>query len=140
MNEFKLSLVKTLREAYDRLNKHKDEGAQKMKEYYDLRQKDVSFQIDDLVMLYMPAPNAGLSAKLVGQWKGPYTVTAKIDAVTYRVLVKETRRVYPVAAHVKRLRPYKPWMQVAPKEITTQTPSPDQLDAATCQPSPHFCS
>ena len=90
LNEFKLTLVKTLREAYDRLNKHKDEGARKMKEYYDLKQKEVK-QIDDQVMLYMPAPNPGLSAKLVGQWRGPYTVTARIDAVTYRVLIKETR-------------------------------------------------
>ena len=108
--EYKVNLVRTLRQAYDKLNKRKDEAARKMKEYYDLSQKDVQFEINDLVMLYVPAPTPGLCRKLVGQWQGPYTVTGKIDAVTYRLQIKTARSVKYVPAHIKRMRKFRPWI------------------------------
>ena len=64
-----------------------------MKEYYDLKQKDASFEIDDQVMLYMPAPSPGLSVKLVGKLPESTHVPSAW---------KETRRVYPIEAQVKR--------------------------------------
>ena len=48
-------LINKLREAYTKLNKHKYEYQMKYKSYYDKKQKDVSFEIDDKVMVFFPA-------------------------------------------------------------------------------------
>ena len=107
--EFKANLLKTLRKAYEKLDKHKSEGTRKMKEYYDITQKDVNFIVGDQVMLYVPAPTPDLSRKLVGYWQGPHKVVAKLDAVTYRLLIQNNHKLDYKPAHVRRLRRYEPW-------------------------------
>ena len=108
-NDYKANLLKVLKQAYDKLNKQKEDASRKMKEYYDLSQKEVEFKVDDEVWLYVPAPTPGLSRKLIGFWEGPHTVVGKLDAVTYRLKMKTRRSVKYTPAHVKRLRKHKPW-------------------------------
>ena len=51
LDSFKTDVLRTLRDAYDKLNAHKIEGSRRMKEYYDMQQKDVSFQVGDVSRL-----------------------------------------------------------------------------------------
>ena len=55
--------------------------------------------------------NADLSYKISHRWRGPYSVVAKIDAVTYRVRSDGDKRISNFAVHVQRMKAYKPWRQ-----------------------------
>ena len=109
INQFKAHLIKVLNEAYQKLNLRKDEMQRKYKNYYDKFQKEVNFEIGDLVMVYVPTNTEGLSYKLLSHWDGPWEVTKKIDSVTYRIKKVEDHRTITQPVHVKRLYKYRPW-------------------------------
>ena len=52
LHDYVHDLINKLREAYTKLNQHKYEYQMKYKSYYDKKQKDITFKIDDKVMVY----------------------------------------------------------------------------------------
>ena len=65
LDQFKSQIIKVLKEAYDKLNKHKEIVQKKYKNYYDKFQKEIKIEINDLVMVYTPATVEGLSYKFL---------------------------------------------------------------------------
>ena len=70
-DQFKVQIVKTLHEAYDKLNQKKEKPQKKYKDYYDKFHKDVKFIVSDLVKVYTPTSIEGLSYKFLSHWEGP---------------------------------------------------------------------
>ena len=112
LEEFKQHLYIQLKDTYEALDLHKETTRKTYKQYYDKGQKDIAFNVEDLVMVRFPAMKEGLSYKLLEHWDGPYKVIAKIDNVTYRVRIESNNgrrsRLDPV--HVQRMKLYKPWI------------------------------
>jgi transposase InsO family protein len=109
IDEFKVGMLKTIRQTYDKLNGHKSMVQDKYKSRYDRTHKEVKFKEGELVMVYFPVSKEGLSYKLLAKWDGPFTVTNKVDAVTYRVRRDLGRKILTMLVHVQRLKIYKPW-------------------------------
>ena len=65
LDQFKVQIVKTLHEAYDKLNQKKEKTQKKYKDYYDKFQKDVKFIVSDLVMVY--TPTSVINSCLIGK-------------------------------------------------------------------------
>jgi hypothetical protein len=102
LHDYVHDLINKLREAYTKLNQHKYEYQMKYKSYYDKKQKDITFGIDDKVMVYFPVPKVGLSYKWVPKYDGPFKVVAKIDQLNYRIQdLKNEKRTFVV--HVQRM-------------------------------------
>ena len=76
-----------------------------------------SFNIGDLVMLWVPHNKAGTAKKLIKMWEGPYRVIRVINSVSYKiqppvrtnihnVLLKSQTRHRTRIVHVNRLKTY----------------------------------
>jgi hypothetical protein len=71
---------------------------------YNLRRRERIFNPGDLVMLFTPKREVGKSAKLIKKFEGPYTVTKKVNSVTYDVSMKGEKCEQRV--NIQRLKPY----------------------------------
>jgi hypothetical protein len=97
LHDYVNDLITKLREAYTKLNQHKYEYQMKYKSYYDKKQKDMNFEINDKVMVYFPIPSVGLSYKWVPKYDGPFKVIAKIDQLNYRIQdLKNEKRIFVI--------------------------------------------
>ena len=56
-------------------------SSQRYKNYYDRKTKHRSFHAQDKVMILLPTDKN----KLLMQWKGPFTVVAKVGLSDYRI-------------------------------------------------------
>jgi len=104
---YKLSLVKELQKAHEKLKLHKDFVQETYKQYYDRTQKPVNFEVGEQVYVYFPAPKQGFSYKLLAKWDGPFEVKGKLNEVTYRVRKQDGTR--ELVVHVQRMQRYRPW-------------------------------
>jgi len=109
IDEYKIDLIKTLKNAYSLLNKTKENERMKYKLYYDKSHKQVAFNKDDLVWVYtkVNSTDPTLSTKLLARWRGPYKILNKLNEVNYRVLEIATEKNKIV--HVSRISKYRPW-------------------------------
>ncbi len=117
-DEYVAELIDTLRKAYVKLNDHKADYQNKYKLYYDRTHKEITFQIDELCMIYFPTPKVGMSKSLSPRYDGPFKIIKRLDWVTYRVQStkpKEEKRVFVV--HVQRMIRYKPFEITGPKPV-----------------------
>ena len=107
---YKVDLVKTLKEAYAKLNTTKENERERYKLYYDKTHKEVIFDVGDEVWVYFKAQTTDktLSVKFLANWKGPYVVIERIHSVNYRV--KEFDSEKNQIVHVSRMRKYRPWI------------------------------
>lgn len=71
---------------------------EKMSTYYDRNARLVSFQVGDLVLVLKPS----VSKKLLGRWKGPYSIVRKVSGTTYQV--QKDRYSKPSTYHVNFLQ------------------------------------
>jgi hypothetical protein len=106
-NEFgyKMRLLTRLKNCYEEIELRRDKAINYYKKNYDSTHKDISFNVNDLVMVYWPIPKKGFSQKLLPKWDGPFEIVARLGKVTYRV--KDSKRT--LVAHVQRLRKYEPF-------------------------------
>ncbi len=74
------------------------------KRSYDHRVTKEKYKVGDAVWLHNPARRRGLSPKLSRPWEGPFTVTAKLSDVTFRI--QKSARSRPKVVHSNRLKPY----------------------------------
>jgi transposase InsO family protein len=105
--DYKMQLTNRLRNLYAEIEQKRDREVASYKLKYDRKQKNVSFEINDQVMVFWPIPKQGVSNKLLPKWEGPYTIKNKICDTTYRVENNDGRTF---AIHVQRLKKYKPWV------------------------------
>jgi hypothetical protein len=86
--EYKIDLIKTLKNAYALLNKTKENERMKYKLHYDKSHKHVAFNKDDLIWVYtkVNSTDPTLSTKLLARWRSPYKILNKLNEVNYRVL------------------------------------------------------
>ena len=78
-------LFETLRSAHNQLGAQKQTVILKYKDYYDKTHKAVTYTVGDRVLVhYTVSEKEGLKFKLGNRWRGPFTIDAQIDAVTYR--------------------------------------------------------
>jgi hypothetical protein len=74
--------------------------------HYDRAHRKVSFEENELVMVFWPTPKKGFSQKLLPKWEGPYKIVKRLGEVSYRI--EKGNRQFVV--HVQRLRKYQPWI------------------------------
>ena len=76
---------------------------ERQKSYYNERHKNVRFEINELVGLYTPSRELGLSEKLLPKFTGPYRVIKRLTPVTYEIQdINPPRKKRQ--AHIKRLK------------------------------------
>ena len=109
---YKVYMLKTLKQAYEKLRHHKEIEQAKYKAYFDQKHKHVEFKVGDLVWVYFGLPEAGKTHKLLSRFEGPYEILAKLDSVTYRL--EKDHKV--VVAHVQRLIKFHKWESYAEKK------------------------
>ena len=70
---------------------------QRYKSYYNLKHKEVTFQIGDKVLVLFDVPSKG---PLMPRWEGPYKIIEKINPVTYKV--ENAEKI--ITIHVQRMK------------------------------------
>ena len=76
-----------------------------MKDQYDRRANQTSFNVGERVWVFMPLKHKGLSKKPAHNYHGPYRIVEKPSPVHYKIKAHENQRV-SVYVHVNRLKPY----------------------------------
>ena len=79
-------------------NENEKYNKRKEKMYYDRSCRKRSFKIGDQVLLLLPTSNN----KLLAEWKGPFSVVRKINAVDYVIRIGDNERTY----HINMLKPF----------------------------------
>ena len=75
-----------------------------MKRRYDKRTQNVPYQIGDVVYLYIPATQKGLSRKLQQFWCGPYLLVEQSGPVNFKVRNLENNKLLKAPIHVNRMK------------------------------------
>ncbi len=75
-----------------------------MKERYDENATEVKYQVGDLVWIYFPVIQKGLSKKLSKCWLGPYLLVEQTGPVNFRVRNLENNKLLASPIHVNRMK------------------------------------
>ena len=87
------------------------------KRAYDTGRRSVSYEANDLVLIYKPTRILGRSEKLLHRWQGPYIVVRRTSSVNYEVRLFGSKSSKTDIVHVVSLKPYYapiPMVDVAP--------------------------
>lgn len=111
---------------------HSEQNQAKMKERYDDRTKEISYQVGDVVWIYIPAVQPGLSRKLMKFWSGPYLLVERTGLVNFRVRNLENNKLVSAPIHVNRMkfaydRYVRPSNDTAPIDLEQRDPIPGLL-------------
>ncbi|XP_038047480.1 uncharacterized protein K02A2.6-like [Patiria miniata] len=98
------NLVSKLEVFRDVSKRHTEENQAKMKERYDETTKQVEYQVGDLVWIYFPVSQKGLSKKLMKLWAGPYLIVQRTGPVNFRVRNLENHKLLSSPIHVNRMK------------------------------------
>ncbi|RXN25222.1 Retrovirus-related Pol polyprotein from transposon 412 [Labeo rohita] len=118
----------------------------RQKKVYDLRTREKSYNVGDLVLVKVSSRKKGYSPKLQAPWQGPFVITECLGPVLYRVKDRRSEKVL----HHDRLQPYlsdhvPAWMQRLRRKYTcTEEGSlvpkavhePEVTEAESPNPSP----
>lgn len=85
IEEYKHKMRKDLIKTYEQVNSKYFKIKHHYKEKYDLTQKMIEFKEGDLVLVYTPTTQKGLTKKFLATWTGPYEIIKRLGNVTYRV-------------------------------------------------------
>ena len=75
-----------------------------MKDLYDRKSKPYPYKVGDLVWLFTPKTQKGLSKKLLHNWHGPYRLVEQLSPVNVKLRTRDNR-LLPTPVHVNRLKP-----------------------------------
>ena len=78
---------------------------QKQKLQYDRRQRDVVYNVGDRVLLATDHLNLAGHRKFREKFVGPFTISARVVELAYKLELPKTMRMHPVF-HVSRLKTY----------------------------------
>ena len=76
-DEYKLYLIKTLKDAYEKVKSRKEVEQEKYKMLYDKKHKNVEFKLGDQDWVYYGLPEKRLTQKLISRFEGPLKVIGK---------------------------------------------------------------
>ena len=105
IDSYRIHLLKTLKNAYEKVRNVKEIQQANYKYNFDKTHKNIEFNTGELVWVYFGLPETGKTQKLLPRFEGPYTVIQKLDTVIYRV--QKDKKI--VVAHVQRLLKFKKW-------------------------------
>uniref|UniRef100_A0A3Q2QXS5 Integrase catalytic domain-containing protein n=1 Tax=Fundulus heteroclitus TaxID=8078 RepID=A0A3Q2QXS5_FUNHE len=100
--EYVHDLEKTLGEVHDMARQHLRGAQLRQKRTHDLRAKECSYNIGDLVYVKDNTKKLGFSPKLQPPWKGPCIIKAQLGPVLYEILTQRDKKVM----HHDQLKPY----------------------------------
>ena len=97
-------LVSKLQVFRDVSKRQLEENQVKIKERYDENSTNVDYQVGDLVWIYTPVSQKGLSKKLMKFWAGPYLVIQQTGPVNFRVKNLQNNKLVSSPIHVNRMK------------------------------------
>ncbi|ROL48345.1 hypothetical protein DPX16_21831 [Anabarilius grahami] len=111
-SEFVQELQANLQQAHQVARQNLHSAQTRQKKVNDLRAREKSYQVGDLMLVRVSSGKKGYSPKLQAPWQGPFVVTACLGPVLYRVRDRRSEKVL----HHDRLQPYlsdhiPAWMQ-----------------------------
>ena len=137
------NLRASLVEAHDHAREILSESHDRQKRYYDLRRRQVSYEVGDLVRVKChPRSDAlnNFTAKLAPLYSGPLRVSRRLSDVNYglaRVDTGEDAGVY----HVVNLQPFHTWATIPSTKrrscTAADSENPCDLSSDLQYPSPH---
>ena len=75
-----------------------------IKDRYDRRTQEIPYQPGDVVYIYIPATQPGLSKKLQKFWCGPYLLVQQTGPVNFKVRNLENHKLLLSPIHVNRMK------------------------------------
>ena len=103
--EHRKRIVEKVELAQNLAKENLQRSQQKMKDYYDQKSKQPTFEVGQRVWIYTPKTKKGLSRKLLHNWFGPYRIVEKSSPVHFR-LRTETNKKVTFAVHANRMKPF----------------------------------
>ena len=125
------NVQRSLKDTFSSVRQHLDAAHQRQKLSADRSSTGEStFQVGDIVWLYIPAVKTGLSRKLSSLWRGPYTILDKVTAVNYKIQLIGGTKCQTV--HSNRLKLYNGHPEpISRTEKNVGHSRPDQPDVAS---------
>ena len=77
---------------------------QAMKDLYDRKSKPYPYKVGEVVWLFTPKTQKGLSKKLLHNWHGPYRLVEQLSPVNFKLHTRDNC-LLPTPVHVNRLKP-----------------------------------
>jgi hypothetical protein len=93
---YQYELCRNLREMYKDIYDKRIEEQKRYKSYYDLKHKEITFEIGDKVLILFDVPTKG---PLMPRWEGPYKIIEKINPVIFKV--ENDEKIFTI--HVQRM-------------------------------------
>jgi len=122
-----MPFAEAMARVYESVRERLENASRKRKIAFDSKQLDVTFEPDNIVMVYSEeAHRKGESTKFISKWKGPFRIVRAIGPVTFRLVHLFTGN--ETTAHVNRLRkisPYKPSPMADQFAVPTATDNAD---------------
>lgn len=81
-------LYENLRTARETAEEAEKEAKDYMKAAYDIGSRERTFEVDDLVLVLLPSS----TNKLQAQWQGPFPISEKLGAATYKVRMSQGKK------------------------------------------------
>jgi hypothetical protein len=94
---YQYELCRKLREMYKDIYDKRIEEQKRYKSYYDLKHKEITFEIGDKVLILFDVPTKG---PLIPRWEGPYKIIEKINPVIFKV--ENDEKI--ITIHVQRMK------------------------------------
>ena len=91
----------SLRKAHKEVRIYKEKMHQKNKNYYDMKAKKRTFEVNDRVFLFCPTRKPGRCHTFRPFWQGPFIVVQKLSHLNYKIVDKKGKEF---VVHVNRLK------------------------------------
>ena len=118
LNEYVLDLQDTLVDVSQGAREQLQKAAKHQKHYYDRGKKTPEFKVGDRVLLSVVGRKPGVSLKLAPRWEGPYSITAQVSDVNFRIQARGKTLV----VHADRLKAFsEPAPESPPQTAQTST-------------------
>ena len=103
--QYIIDLKERLNETCEAAQKELQKSKVRYKHHYDKKSRPRQFEVDNKVLLLLPTDKN----KLLLQWKGPFSITAKVGTLDYRININGKMKVF----HINLLKRY----YERPKEV-----------------------
>jgi hypothetical protein len=127
-------MIRNLEIAHEIASHNLEIARKKMKARYDLKSVPPSFQIGDMVWLYVPRVRVGLSKSLGQFWTGPYYIIEQVSETNFKIRTWDNRKV-PQVVHSNRLKRF---YQEDRNELQVPPPQMDGVEQIEPFPSEYI--
>ena len=128
-SDYVQQLRSTLQEVHSLARKHLQTSLERMKKDYDLRVREHTYKVGDVVYWLQSATKKGKCKKLTPAWSGPGVVIQQITPYLYRVKHKNKESVkHHDKLKLCRDRDVPKWLEKLRQELGTKTNNPEIRD------------